>query len=137
MWSGGNPDGNEYPSFQVWRPSSVGLTVYNKVGQIQLSDGQVTRGSRNLEEANIVLTDNTIEFQSGDVVGYYQPPDSRYQVMYIQTNEYRLYQFNVSSVRSLLNLSNADGNASHQQPMIQFNIGEYIYNDTCLTLVSK
>ena len=121
----------------MWRPSTVGTTTYNKVGEVQLSDDQVTIGSSNLEEANIILTgNNTIEFQSGDVVGYYQPLDSRYQMIHIQTNGYRLYQFDVSSAPSSLNLSNADDDANYQQ-LIQFNIGEYIYNDTSLTLVSK
>ena len=67
--------------FQVWRPASVGSTMHSNVGEVQLSDDQVTRGSDDYWEANIILTgNNTIKVQSGDVVGYYHPPDARYRV---------------------------------------------------------
>ena len=118
----GNRD--DYLSFQVWRAVSVGSTVYNRIGEVQLhSDDQVT-GSGNNRIANIILTGNDIiEFQSGDVVGYYHPSDARYRVRTIQTNGYRLYEFTESSTSSSFNLI---GNGIDQrQPLIQFiTIGE-------------
>ena len=62
-----------YLFFQVWREESVSSTVYNKIGEVQLlSDDQVTRGSNNYWEANIILNSaNAIEFQSGDVVRFF------------------------------------------------------------------
>ena len=115
---------NNYPSFQVWRPSSVGSTIYNKIGEVQLqSDDQVTRGGNGLREANIILTGNdTIEFQSGDVVGYYHPPDSRYRVSVITANEYELYWFNGSPASNSVDLSERDG-MYNAQPLLQFTIG--------------
>ena len=117
----------DFLSFQLWRPSSVDLTVYNIVddSEVQLqSDDQVTRGSNNLLEANIILTGNdTIEFQSGDVVGYYHPSDARYRVRTIQTDGYILYQFNGLPPTSV-NLSDADRNDNERQPLIQFTIGK-------------
>ena len=117
---------NDYPYFQVWRAESVNSTIYNKIGEVQLqSDDQVT-GSGNRPTANIILTgNNTIEVQSGDVVGYYHPPDARYQVRTTGTDGYILYQF-VESFQSV-NLSNNVYDENYRQPLIQFTIGK------CLT----
>ena len=134
---------------QLWRPSSVDSTVYNKVNdsEVQLqSNSQVTTGSSNLPEANIILTgDNTVEFQSGDVVGYYHPPDARYQVVTLETDGYRLYRFNLdrSSVPTSVNLNNANGNFNNAQPLIQFTIGKcainiemYMQNNYCANIAA-
>ena len=119
-----NRNRNDYPSFQVWRPSSVGLTIYNRIGEVQLKSNQVT-GNGTYQIANIILTDdNTIEFQSGDVVGYYHPPQSRYRVRDISTAGYVLYRFDGSSVPNSVNLSNSDARGGNsRQPLIQFIIG--------------
>ena len=124
----------DFLSFQLWRPSSVDPTVYNKVdnSEVQLqSDNQVTTGSNNLPEANIILDgDNTIEIQSGDVVGYYHPPDARYQVITISTDGYILYRFNLngSPAPTSVNLNDANGNFNNAQPLIQFTIGKCVIN---------
>ena len=113
-----------YPIFQVLRPVSDGSKVYTKIGEVQLqSDDQVT-GSGDYRTANIILTgNNTIEFQSGDVVGYYHPSDARYRVRTIQTDGYILYQFNELSPTSV-NLNDANRNDNERQPLIQFTIGK-------------
>ena len=118
-----NFDFINYPSFQVWRPSSIGSTVYNKIGEVQLqSDDQVT-GSNNNPIANIILTgNNTIEFQSGDVVGYYQPSDTRYQVAVTSDTDYELNWFNGSPASHSVDLSEKDG-MYIGQPLLQFTIG--------------
>ena len=117
---------SDYPFFQVWRPASFGSTIYNKTGEVQLqSDDQVT-GSGTYRTTNITLTgNNTIEVQSGDVVGYYHPPDSRYRMRTIQTREYILYQFAGSPGLSV-NLNNANQINNNRQPLIQFTIGKCI-----------
>ena len=118
---------NDYPFFQVWRPVPTGSTVYNKIDEVQLqSDDQVIRGSNNFNETNIILTgDNTIEFQSGDVVGYYHPPQSRYQVvnMYGFGNGYVLYRFDGSPAPNSVGLSERDDRSDFYQPLLQFSIG--------------
>ena len=118
---------SNYPSFQVWWASTIGLTSYNKINEVQLqSDDQVTRGSNNYWEANITLTgDNIIEVQSGDIVGYYHPPDARYRVSTIQTVGYILYQFSGSP--ESVDLNNNIANDDSRQPLIQFAIGKSQY----------
>ena len=114
---------NSYPSFQVWRPTSVSSTVYNKIGEVQLqSDDQVNVVRGSILVATVILTGtNTIEVQSGDVVGYYHPPDARYRVRTIQTDGYRLYQFRGS--RDSVDLNNI-GSTNQQQPLIQLTVGK-------------
>ena len=125
---------SDYPRFQVWRAESINSTIYNKIGEVQLqSDDQVT-GSGRYRTANIIFTGNsTIEVQSGDVVGYYQPLDIRYHVRTIQTDGYILYQFNGSS--KSVNLSRGTYR-NERQPLIQFTIGNkcqyYIINQLAI-----
>ena len=116
--------GNNYLFFQVWRPSSVGSTVYNKTGEVQLqSDDQVT-GSGYFQTVNIILTgNNTIEFQLGDVVGYYHPPQSRYQVRDLHTNGYLVYQFNGLPAPTSVNLNDRNFMIDFRQPLLLFAIG--------------
>ena len=117
---------NEYPFFQVWRPASVGSTIFNKIGEVQLSDDQVT-GSSDYRRATIILTgNNSIEVQSGDVVGYYHPPQSRYRVRTIQTDGYILYQF--SGSHESVDLNNYQNRSNEHQPLIQFAIGKWVLN---------
>ena len=112
--------------FQVWRPVPVDA-IYNEVGEVQLqSDDQVT-GSGYFREANITLTgNNTIEFQSGDVVGYYHPSNTRYSVRDISTDGYVLYRFDGSPVPNSVNFSNRNAMINFRQPLIQFTIGTEI-----------
>ena len=122
-----NNDRRNYPFIQVWRPVSIGSIIYNKIGEVQLeSDDQVTGNYNNNNRlAIIILTvNNTIEVQSGDVVGYYHPPDSRYRVRIRNTSSIQ-YQFNGSPNSNSVNLSNADRTDNQRLPLIQFTIGKY------------
>ena len=134
-----NDTRNDYPFFQVWRSASDNSATYNKVGEVQLqSDGQVTRGRNDLLEANIILTgNNTIEVQSGDVVGYYQPLDARYLVINrirIGTR-YVLYQFNGSPGSNSVQLSDSNTRLNFWQPLLQFTIGMGYYSHTKQLLI--
>ena len=119
---------SNYPFFQMWRAASVGSTTYNKIGEVQLqSDDQVTSVSSTTQIATITLTgNNTIEVQSGDVVGYCHPPNARLRVITRGTDGYILYQFNRSS--DSVDLNNAVGSYNEQQPVIQFTIGKCVFN---------
>ena len=111
---------SDFPFFQVWRVASVGSTVYNKISQVQLPRGVTSLAN----VATFNLTDNTIEVQSGDVVGYYHPRESRYRVRDIQTDGYILYQF--SGSHESVDLDNNIASNDNRQPMIQFTIGKCI-----------
>ena len=123
-----NLNRTSYPSFQVWRPSSTNSTLYNRIGEVQLqSDDQVT-GNGTYRTANIILTgNNTIQFKSGDVVGYHHPSGARYQVRTVQTDGYQLYQFDGSPAPTSVNLNNHDRISNNRQLLIQFVIGNFMY----------
>ena len=119
----------EYPIFQVWRAASFSSTVYKKIREIQLqSNHQITSGNHDkIKIVTIILTgNNTIEVQTGDVVGYYHPPGAHYRVRTIQTDGYILYQFNGSHESISINYNNTRNN--NQQPLIQFTIGKWVFN---------
>ena len=115
-------------SFQVWRSSSPGSMTYNRISEVLLqSDNQTTRRRNNLYDANIVLTGNSrIEFQSGDIVGYFHPNDIRHSVRDILTDGYVQYRFNGSPPPTSVDLSMRDAMINSRQPLIQFAIGMYI-----------
>ena len=117
-----NQDSIDYPFFQVWR--QVVNTTYNKIDEVQLqSDDQVIEVRNNVLVATIILTgNNTMEVQSGDVVGYYHPPQSRYRVRTIETEGYILYQF--SGSHESVDLNNIIDSDDRRQPLIQFTIGK-------------
>jgi len=125
------PDGtgNNFPYIQVWRPSSSSQ-FYNLTGQVQIQSSiQLT-----YLEANISLTgNNRIQFQSGDVIGFYNPSDSGYGIRTITTPGYVFYVFERSTATSL-DLRNADITPMRRQPLIQFTLGEY--GDSCLHFTS-
>ena len=108
----------DYPLFQVWRAASVRSTIYSKISEVELPPQVTSREN----VADFDLTDNAMEIQSGDVVGYYHPPDACYRVITIQTDGYRLYQFNGSP--ESVDLNNNIDNDNVRQPLIQFTIGE-------------
>ena len=121
-------NGSNYPFFQVWRPVSVGSTIFNKVGEVPLqSDDELSEVSNVTQIATVILTDNnTMEVQSGDVVGYYHPPQSNYQVRALSTEGYRIYQFIGSSESVELN-NYADIDVK-RKPLILFTIGKCAVN---------
>ena len=120
-----NTNGHDYPSFQMWRLRPRNHKTY-KIGEVQLksNDPIKSNGGRGRRwTAKITLTgNNTIEIQSGDVVGYYHPPDVRYRVVTINTEGYILYQFN--GPHEIVILSKNNGTDNNRQPLIQFTFGK-------------
>ena len=63
---------NDFLTFQLWRPLLSDTMIYNKVGEIALqSEYQVTEGYNNFEATIILTGEKRLEFQPGDVIGYY------------------------------------------------------------------
>ena len=114
--------GTNFPYVQVWRQSPPSQP-YTLVERVQIQPSHLINQSANLE-ANISLTgNNRIQFLSGDVIGFYNPPDSGYTIEDVRTDGYVYYVFRGSNASSL-NL--ATGFMSNRrQPLIQFTLGEY------------
>jgi len=122
-----------FPCIQVWRQSSTSLS-YNLVEKVQIQSNHLNTVST-YQEAIISLTDNNrIQFLSGDVIGFYNPPDSGYVIRDKTTMGYKFYVF-IGSNASSLNLSTGI-TRTDRQPLIQFTLGEcgnnHYFNEYCI-----
>ena len=128
------------PLFQVWHPTSLNSSTYNKIGEVQLPPGDfVAVGvGRTYFHANLPLNGNSqIEFQSGDVIGYYQPTNSQRSIGSIQTSGYTSYSNNVTSPLTSIDISTVDNTDNNHQPLIAVMFGKtinikssYVYYNT-------
>ena len=82
-----------YPYFQVWRPLSDSSITFIKIDEVQLQESQVFNCTCETDNDTYYIVyislngcDKILEFQSGDVVGYYHPRRSLYQVRITQSS---------------------------------------------------
>ena len=126
--------GTNFPYIQVWRQLPT-PHLYSLVDGVQIQSSHLNNQSANLE-ANISLTgNNRIQFLSGDVIGFYNPPDTGYVLEDIRTDEY-VYNVFVGSSASSQNLNNAIM-SNRRQPLIQFTLGEYMMIVTFLLTIIR
>jgi len=123
-------DGTD-PYFELWRPTTPDLDAFNKVGEVQFVESEIVQFGHDPNDditywvVNISLSnDERIEFEAGDVIGYYHPTRSRYNVWSVTTAGYRGYANNFTTPSSTIYLSTQDFTGSNIQPLIQFTIGK-------------
>ena len=128
-----HPERNDSFLFQVWRPSFLGSTLYNRVGQIALRESDVTEFIVNITTntsyylVNMSLTGGErIEFQSGDVMGYYHPLSPRYRVYNDpEANNYVTYGLdNDTGPTETFNISDSSVTQHNRQPLFAVNFSE-------------
>ena len=131
MW---NWDGDNVPLFQVWHPTSLNSTTYNKIGEVQLPAGNRigSYSSTHYYYASLSLNNsNQIEFQSGDIIGYYQRSNPDRGVWNIETNGYISYSNSTSNPLTLIDISNVDYTDDNYQPLIEVMFGKIkLYKST-------
>ena len=123
--------GSNHPVFQVWHPTQLNSSTYNKIDEVQLTGGEYINidGSIGYHYASISLNRNSqIEFQSGDVIGYYQPSNSRRLIQNIQTSGYTSYSNTVTSPLTSIDISNVDNIEIDHQPLIEITFGKIMIN---------
>ena len=119
--------GDDHPRFQVWHPTSLDSSTYNRIGEIQLPMGNfiAVGRKRNYFYASLsIIKDSQIEFQSGDVIGYYQPSNPRRLIWSIHTDGYTSYSNNVTSPLTLIDTNNVDNIEVNHQPLIEIKFGK-------------
>jgi len=119
--------GTSFPYIQIWRQIKNDPIIFSNIGEVQIQESQVLHCRNDTEycTVNIVLTgNNRIEFQSGDVVGYYHPSDIQYRVRTLRTSGYIQFEYEGSTAPTTVILDNADRSTDHRQPLIQFVIGK-------------
>ena len=110
----------DYPIVQVWHPTSS--TVYTRVvTECPLTESDIDRMRNGGDEyyfGNASCTgDNRIEFQSGDVIGYYHGNEVRYRLWSIGTMGYTSYNRDEENPPNMFNTNNVD-NSDTSQPLI-------------------
>jgi len=128
----------DYPRIQVWRPTTG--QQYTRINQYTIQRSDI-RGMGNYYLADKQFTgSNRIEFQSGDIIGYYRPEEPHYSVWSIQTSGYISYSRSETSNSFSLDNANEDDN---RQPLIQVILGMFVtdclyddvaYNAKCISL---
>ena len=121
----------DYPIVQVWRPNSIGSTVYTRVDTecaLTASDiNRMTSGGDDYYLGNVSCNgSNRIEFQLGDVIGYYHSSGVRYRLWNIGTSGYTSYSRDENSPPDTFNTNNVDGTETHQ-PLIEVLYGKSTY----------
>ena len=131
------------PYFELWHPISADLGVFDKVDEVQLVESEVVQIGHDPNDnftywvVSITLNgDDRIEFETGDVIGYYHPARSCYNVWSIITTGYRGFANNFTTPLSTINLDTQYFTGSNRQPLIQFTIGmiwiylHYVYQSS-------
>ena len=123
---------NNLPLFQVWHPASLNSSTYNKIGEVQLPAGDFVRVGvgMNYFFANLPLNGSSqIEFQSGDVIGYYHPFGALRLMGSIQTNGYTSYSNNINndtSPSTSIDIRTVDNTDNNHQPLIAVMFGKTV-----------
>jgi len=107
----------DLPIIQIWRPLSLNSTVYNRIGQVQVTN--ITRVATNHYFTS--FSSSELEFQFGDVLGYYQSFNSRHLIWNIWEIGHMSYFTNTSTTTidvSILRKQN------QQRPLIEIEFGK-------------
>ena len=116
--------GSDLPLFQLWHPVSPDSSIYSKVGEVELPAGDRMGGFIiNYYFANLSLS-SEIEFQSGDVIGYYQPPAAQRVIRSIQTSGYTSYSSTVTNPSTSVDISTVANIENDRQPLIEVTFGK-------------
>ena len=120
--------GTNLPLFQVWHPASLNSSIYSKISELELPSGDHNGGIIiNYYSANVSLNSSSqIEFQSGDVIGYYQPSDPRRLIYSIQTSGYSSYSNTAATPLTSIDTNNIETIDIDYQPLIEVTFGEII-----------
>ena len=116
-------NGNDYPSIQVWHRNQS--MFYTKINEYTLMENDITE-MRNYYFANVSFTANeTIEFQAGDILGYYHPFSPRYTIWVINNPGFISHGIRENSSR--FNITSSTLTSNQRQPLIQLLFGMIIF----------
>ena len=115
------------PFIEVWHPTTTDMNVLDKIGEVQLVENKVVEEVDNDSNSywlvNITLNDDDrIEFEAGDVIGYYHPPDTRFLVWNIPSLGYQIIANNFGNGSKAIKFGK-DVSLNNLQSLIQVTIG--------------
>ena len=120
----GYTNGN-IPELQVWRPLSPDSNDYSKISQVKFQAG--TPITNTYYASNVLLTGNDqIKFQSGDVIGYYQPNNPSLWISNIINENYTSYYISYDNLTTT-NINSGSYYERMLQPLINVLTGKCSY----------
>ena len=112
---------NSFPFFQIWRPLSSHLTLYNLVANIQFPSPTCPLFTSRCDSRFSLMENAPTEFHSGDVIGYYQP-SLFCQIYNINASDYISYNINATSSTNTFSISSA--NIDTLKPLFRVSFGK-------------
>jgi len=117
------------PYVELWHPTTPDGDAFTKVDSVQLVDSEVVEKADNNNNTywlvNMTLNEsNRIEFEAGDFIGYYRPPNTRYHVWSSESPGNRVFGYEIATPLSDINLTGKDISFNNRQLLIQFAIGK-------------
>ena len=116
---------NSFPFFQIWRPLSSHLTLYNLVANMQFPSptcGFFGFFTSRCDSRFSLMENAPTEFHSGDVIGYYQP-SLLCQIYNINASDYISYNISAtSSTNNTFSISSA--NIDTLKPLFRVSFGK-------------
>ena len=116
----------DYPIVQVWRRHHTNQQFYNRVNTLCALTGSNINNMGDYYLGNVSCTGNErIEFQSGDVIGYYHANEVQYRLWSIDTTGYTVYQYRSNSPLDTVSINDNDvDEIVNRQPLIQVMFGK-------------
>jgi len=110
------------PLIQLWRPSTLGSSAYNRIAQVEIQRGDSI--AFNHFFVNMSIRSSNIEALPGDVLGYYLPVNSTRRIGSIHTSGYTAYSNDADNSATTINISDVDNVEPNQQPLIELSFGK-------------
>jgi len=113
-----------FPSIQQFCPSGAG--TYGAIYQYSLRLNYITdMGDYHL--ANVTFTGNLrIEFQPGDVIGYYLPSSLLYAIWNVEAPGYTTYSISSNNPVGLVSTKSVTSIVSNRRPLLQAIFGKFV-----------
>lgn len=118
-----NGDRVNFPQLEIWRIQSAGSNVYNRVGST-LTNGMVENTNGIYE----FVPSPPLNFQSGDILGIFNPANSRLAIYYVDTIGPPNYRISVgTSTTPSTDQFTISGNTASQNdmPLITVDTSEF------------
>ena len=122
----GASSSGDYPIVQVWRCHRTNQQLYNRVNTLCALTGSNITSRGDYYLGNVSCTGNErVEFQSGDVIGYYHANEVQYLLWTTDTTGYTAHQRDVNSPLDTFNINaNNVDEIVNRQPLIQVMFGK-------------
>ena len=127
-WSRTGEGRDQYPLFQLWRPS--GTDEYERVYESSIDGGRFTTSEKSGITIEEYVPHDPVPFHSGDVLGVYQPgddSDSRLSLMHVKVPPgFGLHNYIRRTEKSMRELTTSARGVGNDIPLVAVNTSEEV-----------